>query len=266
MIEQNKIKINFNNSEKILPNIPSSFAELKELFHELFEEADKKINYKFKYNLNEEENKDFIIYSLISEKDFQKAIDDLNIMNNPKIYVIEDNDEVNIDTGILKNKSTVVSQYNNNNNEEEEDNLNDSINIKFESLKNNFAKVEEQLKEEKERNDSLKKQIEKLIDINNQKGQNQGIENEKLINELIKDKQELLKKNKNFLLENKRLKEEINNSKEKKTENINELIVKIATFEKENMDLQTNNKNLNEEIIELNKNKSNILFFFIFFY
>ena len=98
-------------------------------------------------------------------------------MNNPKIYVIEDNDEVNIDTGILKNKSTVVSQYNNNNNEEKEDNLNDSINIKFESLKNNFAKVEEQLKEEKERNDSLKKQIEKLIDINNQKVQNQVIEN-----------------------------------------------------------------------------------------
>ena len=86
MISQNKIKINFNNYEKILSFIPSSFADLKELFHELFEEANTNINYKFKYNLN---NKD----KYISEKDFQKAMDDLNKMNNPIIYVVKDKDE-----------------------------------------------------------------------------------------------------------------------------------------------------------------------------
>ena len=134
MIIQNKIKINFNNYEKILSFIPSSFADLKELFHELFEEANTNINYKFKYNLN---NKD----KYISEKDFQKAMDDLNKMNNPIIYVVKDKDEDfnlfeklknnNNDSNIFDNKSSVVSEYLNNSNNIINNNSNNSNNTKL---------------------------------------------------------------------------------------------------------------------------------------
>ena len=91
MEDQKQIKIIFNNSEKILKYIPSSFDELKELFHELFEEADININYIFKYNQNKDKN--LLITLLITKEAFQKAMDDLKEMNNPAIYVDEDKDD-----------------------------------------------------------------------------------------------------------------------------------------------------------------------------
>ena len=239
MIIQNKIKINFSNYEKILSLIPSSFAEFKELFHELFEEANTNINYKFKYNLNNNDK-------YISEKDFQKAMDDLNKMNNPIIYVVKDKDEDfnlfeklknnNNDSNIFDNKSSVVSEYlnnsnniinnNSNNSEEKEDSINDSINIKFENLKKNLAQLDEKLKEEIERNDSLKEQIGKLININNQ------------------NKKELNQNNRKLSFQNLSLVNEVKELKQK----ISELINRNDELDKKNIDL-------NGKILELNNDK-----------
>ena len=47
--EKENIKLIFNNSEKELPEIPSSFSELKDFFFKFFPEVDKSINYNFVY-------------------------------------------------------------------------------------------------------------------------------------------------------------------------------------------------------------------------
>ena len=193
MEDQKQIKIIFNNSEKILKYIPSSFDELKELFHELFEEADININYIFKYNQNKYKN--LLITLLITKEAFQKAMDDLKEMNNPAIYVDEDKDDflnscqhshnynINITNpynsgfDILNNKTSSEAEYvipNNNEEEqkEEDDYMRKSIDSKCESLKEYLARIEENLKDEIDKNKFLKEQIEKIIDINEK---NEGI-------------------------------------------------------------------------------------------
>ena len=75
-----EIKLNFQNSEKILQDIPKSLDELQRIFHQLFPEANKNDKYNFAIELKEEK-----IY--ISEDDFQEKFE--NLFDDEKIIHVE---------------------------------------------------------------------------------------------------------------------------------------------------------------------------------
>ena len=149
-----RIKLNFQNSEKILPYIPKSLAQLKHLFHELFPEVDKDYNYRFYVKQNEES-----IY--ISEDDCSK-----------KFFNLFEEDE--------EEKIIYVEIHN-------EDNINDSYEEDDDILIQQLYDINENLEKEKELNHFLNIKIEEIIDEEEKKQKNY----EKRINDIDKEKKRM---------------------------------------------------------------------------
>ena len=93
-----RIKLNFQKSEKELPKIPQSLDELRNLFHQLFPHGKQNLNYKFLIRTKDENIS-------ISENVFQNPIEELfEDEQDCIIYVvIKNNNDNNPNNGVIDN-------------------------------------------------------------------------------------------------------------------------------------------------------------------
>ena len=137
-----KIKLHFENEEKILTSIPKTFEEFKQQFHNLFSQSNPELNYSFEYNLNER--------AFINEANYEDGISEIKKMDNPIIYVeimktFVNNSNIdslikNIDNSISKDlaqsqENNALNEQNNFNSGEIIEKLSDELRITDEKLR-----------------------------------------------------------------------------------------------------------------------------------
>jgi len=256
--EKKGIKLIFNNSEKELPKDPSSFEELQILFFQLFPEANRNNIYCFHYecmNLSIE----------IHESNLEGQIETIYETGSPIIYVelenkndetfgslaksiINEGQEQNDDLSLEKNssenkeKNSFDNKFNdpdffnkielakteiinknedeNEDNEENEENEDNDDNLnEIELLKEELNYTKRKLDEERAKTESLEKKVNEILDIEKRR---------------IEKVDNLKKENESLLLKNKQL-------------------------ENENQKLKTEKENANNQLIEKNKKLHNEL-------
>lgn len=277
---QKKINIKFQDKEEILPNIPTTFAKLKEAFLDSFGQQEHDVFFRYyetkRYELKENDN-------------FTNEITKIYNMEHPIIYAeLPDAVElINTTMSIhLNNNSNdpfhAVSTIIQSNPSEDNDSkkINDKVDQMDEELKSTISKLNEEI----QNTQKLKEQCEKFEEMQNMyKHMDSNNSNKSNIHrysskDVKKQIDGYIKKNKELLEQNNELNEkikEINNIVESyKTKNkilidekqnlkqeINKLNDIINNFKKEDNnqiinELLDNNRDLSEKVSKLEKENS----------